>query len=279
MKTSEENQFETFRYGAAWVRADFHLHTKADKEFKYTEDENYFVANYVAGLRSANIQIGVIANHNKFDVEEYKTLCKNARKEEILLLPGVELSIRDGKNAIHTVIVFSDEWLQNGNDHINPFLTIAFEGKTPSQYEHENGQTSIGLVETIRKLEGYHKDFFLVFAHVEQTSGLWEALEGRGLMELGKDELLRRRTLGFQKVRTHDKPDKKCRVKVTQWLGDWYPAEVEGSDCKAIEQIGNGQKSFLKLGDLTFESSSNTLLTFKYKGSDGTVRSTTLMLS
>jgi predicted metal-dependent phosphoesterase TrpH len=39
-------------------------------------------------------------------------LRKAAKKAEILLLPGVELSVGDGKNAIHTLIVFSDEWIQ-----------------------------------------------------------------------------------------------------------------------------------------------------------------------
>ncbi len=253
MQATEQDVNKIFRYGAAWLRADFHLHTKADKEFKYTGDENSFVAEYVAGLRSANIQVGIIANHNKFDANEYKALFKAAKREEILLLPGVELSVNDGANGIHTVVVFSNDWLQTG-DHINPFLTVAFEGKRPSEYEHENGRSSLSLLETIKKLEGYNKDFFLVFAHVEQNSGLWDELEGGRLTELGQNEFFRRKTLGFQKVRTHDKPDKKCRVKVKQWLGNWYPAEVEGSDCKSVEKIGEGPACFLKLGDFTFES-------------------------
>ena len=29
-----------FVNGNAWVRADFHLHTKADKEFKYDGEDN-----------------------------------------------------------------------------------------------------------------------------------------------------------------------------------------------------------------------------------------------
>ena len=32
-----------FQNGARWLRADFHLHTKADKEFKYTGAESDFV--------------------------------------------------------------------------------------------------------------------------------------------------------------------------------------------------------------------------------------------
>jgi len=52
-----------------------------------------------------------------------------ARKEEIFVLPGVELSVNDGANGIHTLVVFSDEWLESGQDYINQFLNAAFEGK------------------------------------------------------------------------------------------------------------------------------------------------------
>ncbi len=241
-----------FQNGAAWLRADFHLHTKADKEFSYTGDENYYYSNYVAALEKAGIRIGVITNHNKFDKTEFEDLRKTARKKNIFLLPGIELSVNDGANGIHTLVVFSDEWCQNNHDYINQFLNVAFEGKTPDQYENENSRSSINLIETIKKLENYHKDFFLIFAHVEQTSGLWNELDGGRLEELGKNKCFRRRTLGFQKVRTHDKTDKKCRVKVKSWLQDAYPAEVEGSDAKSIETIGQGEACYLKLSAFSF---------------------------
>ena len=65
---------------------------------------------------------------------------------------------------------------------------------------------------------------------------------------------MRCKTLGFQKVRTHDKTDAVCRAKVKSWLGDWYPAEVEGSDCKSIADIGNGKSCYLKLGAFSFDA-------------------------
>ncbi len=161
-----------FERGAQWVRADFHLHTRADREFKYTGDGNFYNSHYVDALENAGIRLGVITNHNKFDFDEFKALRKTAQKRSIALLPGVELSVNDGANGIHTIVVFSDEWIDEHN-YINPFLTSAFEGKTPAQYEQENGRTSWSLLETIKKLESYHRDFFLVFAHVEAPSGLW----------------------------------------------------------------------------------------------------------
>lgn len=257
MTSTNDKQFPR---GAEWVRVDFHLHTKADKEFKYAGDENFYNSAYVDALEKAGIRLGVITNHNKFDFEEFKSLRATARRKKIGLLPGVELSVNDGANGIHTLIVFSDAWLENGQDHINPFLTIAFEGKTPAQYEQENGRSSLSLLDTIKKLEGYHRDhhrdFFLVFAHVEQPSGLWHELDGGRIQDLGQNDFFRQRTLGFQKVRTYDGAGKgkPCRVLVQQWLKSWYPAEVEGSDPKAIEEIGKGETCYLKLGELSFEA-------------------------
>lgn len=249
-----------FSHGSRWLRADFHLHTQADREFSYTGDDNYYNSSYIDALKSAEISVGVITNHNKFDFDEFKALQNTARKKEIFLLPGVELSVNDGSNGIHTLVVFSDDWLANGQDYINQFLNVAFEGKVPDQYENENGRSSLGLIDTIKKLEGYHKDFFLVFAHVEQRSGLWTELDGGRLQEMGKNTFFHRRALAFQKVRTHDKSDRKCRIKLQEWLGDAYPAEVEGSDCKSIDQIEQGKPCYLKIGDFTFGAVKYALL-------------------
>ena len=244
-----------FENGAQWIRADFHLHTRADREFKYSGEDNVYNSHYVEALEKAGIRLGVITNHNKFDLEEFKALRKTAQKKGIALLPGVELSVNDGANGIHTLVVFSGEWIAEHN-YINPFVTSAFEGKTPAQYEQENGRTSWSLLETIKKLDGYNRDFFLVFAHVEAPSGLWVELDGGRLTDLGKNAFFRNRTLGFQKVRTHDGAgkDKPCRTKIQDWLQDWYPAELEGSDPKCIDDIGRGKISHLKLGELSFEA-------------------------
>lgn len=252
-QTSQPILFES---GAQWVRADFHLHTRADREFKYLGDDDFYNSSYVEALEKAQIRLGLITNHNKFDYNEFKALRSTAQKKGIALLSGVELSVNDGANGIHTLVVFSNDWLADGHDYINPFLTSAFEGKTPAQYEQENGRTSWSLLETIKKLESYHRDFFLVFAHVEAPSGLWNELDGGRLKEFGGNELFRRRTLGFQKVRTHDGAgkDKPNRTKMQSWLENWYPAELEGSDPKCIDEIGRGKSCYLKLGELSFEA-------------------------
>lgn len=259
------SNFETFfPNGSTWVRADFHLHTKADKEFAYIGQENDYVSAYVAGLKAASIRLGVVTNHNKFDLQEFKALRRAARQEGIGLLSGVELSVNDGGNGVHTLIVFSDEWLEGGHDYISAFLGNTFSGRTPSQYENENSRSNDDIVSTLKALERFNRDFFVIFAHVEASSGLWNELKGGRMEELATNPLVQKYCLGFQKVRTHDVPDRVCRLKVKQWWPQ-YPAEVEGSDPKSIEQIGKGKRCVLKLGDLTFEAVKFALRDFRYR--------------
>jgi predicted ATPase len=238
-----------FRYGSAWVRADFHLHTRKDREFSCTGEDDWYISSFIEKLKEADIRVGVITNHNKFDFEEFKVLRKNAWQDEILLLPGVELSVKDGSHGLHVLVVFQDGWIRNreNENYIQSFLDVTFAGQ--SNFESNNGRSNHDLIETIRELDKFERDYFLVYAHVEANNGLWGGLSGGRIEELGKNDRFREISLGFQKVETRD-----TRNKVTGWLGDWYPAEVEGSDCKAINQIGQGEHCFLKLGAFTFEA-------------------------
>lgn len=76
-----------FETGLQYVRADFHLHTCKDKEFIYSGEQNSFINDYVSALKEANINIGVITNHNKFDREEYKAIVYNISDREPQLSP------------------------------------------------------------------------------------------------------------------------------------------------------------------------------------------------
>ena len=243
-----------FENGNEWIRADFHLHTKSDKEFKYEGEDNSFATDYIEKLNSEGIKLGVITNHNKFELGEFKALRKKAKKVGIGLLAGVELSVNDGSNGIHTLVVFSDEWISDGQDYINNFLNVTFSGKTPSQYEQENSRSNDNLLETLKKLEGYDKKFFIIFAHVEAPSGIWKEVAGGKMEEMAKNPLVKKYCKGFQKVRTINNPDKVNKEKVTSWWKESYPAEVEGSDPKKISEIGRGKNCFINIGDFTFDA-------------------------
>ena len=121
---------EKFINGSQWVRFDCHLHTNSDKEFKYNANKDEYINSYVDKLKESSIDVGVITNHNKFNLDEYKAIRKRAKKEDIFIMPGVELSVNDGANGIHTLVVFNPhEWLENGNNFIQQFIGESFSGQ------------------------------------------------------------------------------------------------------------------------------------------------------
>ena len=130
---------------------------------------------------------------------------------------------------------------------------MTFAGQ--ANYENENGRSNHDLNDTVRELNKFNRDYFLVCAHVEDRSGLWKELDGGRRGELARYEPFRERCLGFQKVRTHD-----LRTVVKDQMVGCYPAEVEGCDCKSVEQIGKGQTTYLKIGAFTFEAIKFALL-------------------
>lgn len=237
---------EMFDNGSEFLRFDCHLHTKKDKEFEYNGDENNFVSNYVEKLVLEGISVGAITNHNKFDYEEYKTIKREANRKKIFILPGVELSIKEGQRSIHMLIIFDpDEWLAEGVDYISRtisslFLTVCDPG-------NENICTNNDLCSVIKELNGLNKDYFMICAHVEQDKGFWQECGGPIIMQLAKNPLFKRRVLGFQKARTRNKIQK---------IHDWMKydlALVEGSDPKSIDDIGKGdKKTYIKIGEASY---------------------------
>ncbi|MFH2031725.1 MAG: TrlF family AAA-like ATPase [Bacteroidota bacterium] len=254
-----------FENGATWVRADFHLHTKADNAFPYNEDPNSYVTKYIEQLKSEEIRIAVITNHNKFDLAEFKELRKNAEREEIYMLPGVEFSVKDGAKGLHILIVFNDEWIYNAEraNHIQQFLDAAFLGI--SNYENPPYVNSkLNLEGAYESLNAFGKDYFFILAHIDDQNGLFEELKGRNLEDCICSETFDKKVLALQKSRKNDN-----RKRLQDLLPKKKLAFVEGTDSahNGIEGIGKGnevsgktQMTFLKTGAYNFDALKFALL-------------------
>ncbi len=252
------DKIDIFENGAIWLRADFHLHTKADKEFAYTENENEFCRLYVEQLKSQNINIGVITNHNKFDKNEFVALRKKALKEGIGLFAGVEFSLKEG---IHILIAFDGKWYQGETDNISKFLENAFYGI--QNYDKPNYPNSnFNLKETVEALDKIGYDYFIVLAHIDDTNGLFTELRGRTQEDFVKQEAFDR-VLAVQKSAILENYNKLC-----QWLNRKSKiACVEGSDNAhgGIDAIGKGKVTYLKIGDFNFEALTYALSDSEYR--------------
>lgn len=269
---NEPTMVDVFQNGATWLRADFHLHTNKDKEFQYDRNDTEYISAYIAKLIREQIKVGVITNHNKFDKDEFKCLHKQAKKNGIWLIPGVELSVCDGANGIHCLIVFDEStWLNNGENYIEHFLVAAFEGIC--NRENENQRCGYSLKQLLQKLEEYQnqgRDSFVILAHVEDSRGFFEELDGGRIQEIARTELFRKFVLGLQKIRTYDRLST-----YRNWFASDLPACVEGSDCKNIDNVGkaplqNGveKRTYIKLGSFNFEALKYALIDNIHRVSD-----------
>jgi chromosome segregation protein len=258
---------EIFKQGTKWVRADFHLHTRRDKEFESSVHENSFVDAFVDCLTKQDVRVAVITNHNKFDLDEYRALRRGAKKREIFLLPGVELSVNDGANGIHVLVTFDPaSWLVPESNWIDDFLQAAFHDTHVVNRASKNARCGWSLNQLFQKLhdarEKHGRDSFVVLAHVEDRCGFFRELDGGRVGEFKDQPLFWSNVLGLQKVRSHDEV-KKWR----QWLGDALPAFVEGSDPKTVEAVGSAhissgeeRRCYLYIGDFTFDAVKLALL-------------------
>src|SRR6218665_1945607 len=251
-----ENETNIFENGATWLRADFHLHTKADKEFVYSGDDNDFCRLYIEQLKNKQIGMGVITNHNKFNKSEFIALRKKAKKESIGLFSGVEFSLKEG---IHILIVFDDKWYQGEIDNISQFLNQAFY---PSANYHTppypNSEFDLSLtVETLNKV-GY--DYCIILAHIDASNGLFHVLEGRTRDAFVEQEAFNR-VLAVQKSANEENYKLLCR------LAKRKIAFVEGSDNAhgGIKAIGAGRSTYLKIGDFNFEALKYALTDLDYR--------------
>ena len=235
---------DKFLYGSRWVRFDCHLHTKEDVEFDKNSYTDFF-REYREKLENENIEVGVITNHNKFNRHEFKKLKKEYKSG--YLLAGVELNIKEGANGIHTLIVFNEDWHTNRTDEdfINKFLNSVSEGQ--ENFATTNGKTNTDFIETIKKLENFKqngRDYFIILAHVDNNSGFFKELSGGVIQHLSRDKLFCQNVIAVQKSRSHTGREHLCREL----------ACVEGSDPKSIDEIGKGEKSYIKIGDYNFEA-------------------------
>lgn len=252
---------EISKNGAKYLRFDSHLHTMADKEFKYDNTNHDFIKNYIQKLKDENIKVGIITNHNKFDKEEFINLKRQAQKEEILLIPGTELSVKEGKNGIHVLIAFSNDWINSGKDNINTFLNSVFIGI--SNRENENTRCKEDLTGVIQLLDDFNLDYFIILAHVDNNSGLFNECDGGLIKSLFSNEKIKSRVLGIQKSTNRDN-----YKNFVAWTNKEL-ARVEGSDPKKIDEVGKGKKkSYLKIGNFDYKTIKYALMDYNNRVSD-----------
>ncbi|PWB49964.1 MAG: hypothetical protein C3F06_12720 [Candidatus Methanoperedenaceae archaeon] len=262
--TTDNTAFSAvFPDGSIYIKADFHLHTKADKEFKTNISDNQkFAELFVNELKKKEIKIGAITNHNKFDKNEYEFIKTTAIENGIFLLPGVELSVNDGKRGLHTLIIFAPDDAEksiNNISKIENFLHIVFKGKPCFDGNNNPLLCDLNLENTIMELNELKSQYFLILAHTDNSCGFFKELEGGRIKDFLRSGYFRKQILACQDASGSSKS-----TFLNNWVREvaresgkseraYTPAFISASDPKNFEDIGK-KYSILKIGYYSFEA-------------------------
>lgn len=253
--------------GSQYIRVDLHSHTQADKEFvsQYRNnkaDREIFIRLFIEQLKKQKIKITAITNHNKFDQEEFLLINDRAEKEGILVLPGVELSLAEGKRGLHVLCIFPQELAKNQNNtgysFIENFLAKMFNGE---RFDANNDPlpATKGIRDMIDLLENQLKyPFILIFAHVDNSKGCFKELGWPIINQFIREKWMRTKILGLQGINNSTKTKLESEItRIAQELGvsetSLTPAYLEASDPKKLEEVGTVY-TWIKLGELSFKS-------------------------
>ncbi len=247
-----------FKPGNEWIRVDLHLHTESDPEFSY--NGNDFVKDCIQSLKLAGIGIGAITNHNKFDLNEYVELREEAKRNEIWLLPGVELEINEGRKKMHILIIFDDKDLKKNNDFINQFVIRQFDLQTHAPNKK--------LEEVLKDLEELKKNYILIFPHVDNEKGFLKEMKPANYINWIKKGYFRDKILALQDINNSSKSTFENEIKRV-YQENWIkhkPAYISFIDPKSIEDItGKDKKTYIKIGAFNFSALKFVFLNYELR--------------
>ncbi len=252
---------ETSSRGATWHRIDLHLHSPqvpafaAPKGIK-REDRKGLTDAYVEQLAAQGFSVAAITDYNGVNTEWFEVTAAKATNRGITLLPGVELTFRQGQSGLHLLAIFPGDADLNG---LNAFLrSLDKDPASPlldSQGSHRDMNLRIGLAEALKDLRGRFHCLF-IFPHPDRANGLCKSLTAEAAATLLVD-------IGADAVESFSEKEKKNLQSTGILPRDFWNrmAVVEFSDPKRIEEIGTQYRTdgvlratYLKLSATNLEA-------------------------
>lgn len=123
---------EWFERGSEWRLWDLHLHTPCSFDY---QDKSVTNEDIIRTLKENKISAAVVTDHFHMDVERITDLIELGKSENILILPGIELTSElGGHQAVHFIGIFDNKNV----DYIWDNLKIKV-GLTKSHIESKGG--------------------------------------------------------------------------------------------------------------------------------------------
>jgi len=233
--------------GAKWVKVDLHLHTPSVETFKLPaginlnskEDSEQLAKKYIEKLQQAKIKVGAITDYNHIDRNWFELLIKNTNRDDIVILPGVELSLKltGGKYGLHLLLIFEQDIDIDG---LNTFLHSL--DKNPQMplvniRKSRDIESRMELKELIDETCNKYK-CLIIFPHPEDEKGLLHSFNAsqaaQYLSSIKPDAIELISNEGINKL-----------ISTGSVSSDYFEkiAIIENTDPKSLEDIGSKRRN------------------------------------
>ncbi|MEW6003153.1 MAG: hypothetical protein AB1638_10970 [Nitrospirota bacterium] len=191
-------QLQNSNGGATWHRLDLHLHSPSVLAFvppKGTkrEDGRGLADAYVEQLAAQGISVAAITDYNGINIEWFEVTAAKATNRGITLLPGAEMTFREGKYGLHILAIFSgDTDLQSLNTFLRSLDKDPVSPLLDNKGSHQDIDLKISLTDALKDLRSRF-NCLLILPHPDQVNGLFRSLTAevvaKLLMEIRPDAI------------------------------------------------------------------------------------------
>ncbi len=253
-----------FKNGANWVRVDFHLHSPHVHSFALPpginlnspEDREKIAKEYVAQLKKEGIIVGAITDYQQIRKDWFTLLQQEAEKEHIILFPGIELSIEEGR-GLHILLIFEyDEDIEGINRLISSFdrnpQEVFFGGSTYKGSNHRNINSDHDISSILKRIRE-NFNCLIIVPHPEDDKGLIRSIslpQAADIIQMSD---------AIEYISEQNKERLLSTNKIPRNFFATF-AVLENSDPKSIGEIGtkqrNGKKraTYLKLSSFSIDA-------------------------
>lgn len=235
--------------GLEFKKFDLHIHTPASGDYP---DKNVTADEIIEKAQEVGLSAIAITDHQTADfVDRVKSA---ARKTDLVVFPGVEITCSGGKEGIHIICLFD---IDKDTSHVNQFLNrlgiYDKNGKKTICTEHTPGQI-------IDKLMKYDRSAIIVLAHSHSSKGVLSDMRGehrKMIFETTRSCLIAAEASNGNFVDEQKTKDRKRVIDILDGTDpNFYKRKMgvyQSSDAHSVDDIGSSFSYFKVDEQITIE--------------------------
>lgn len=172
------NKITQTKNGARFYRVDLHIHTPASLDYK---EKDVTAEKIVEKATRCKLNLIAITDHNTAD--KCYDVIEAAKGSQLVVLPGVEISVQGGKRGIHLLSIFDQDTPKNRIADL-----LARIGITSDKRGKQDALAQESIMKVLEEIQA--TGGIAIAAHADLTQGLVSDIRGQQRIAIVNNEKL-----------------------------------------------------------------------------------------